>query len=123
MHINEFYTAQECEVVGYRIPEGMSVLYCSYLANRDPAVFPEPDSFKPERWTQQYVYNSIGILKLEGAIVTIKKTCRNAGDREKVWTFGGGPRQCIGRHLSSTLLRVRFFYTVIGGINFSGLYY
>lgn len=32
---------------------------------------------------------------------------RNAGDREKVWTFGGGPRQCIGRYLSSTLLRVR----------------
>lgn len=73
---------KECEVSGYRIPEGMSVVYCSYFANRDPTVFPEPDSFKPERWTQQ-----------------------NAGDREKVWTFGGGPRQCIGRYLSSTLLR------------------
>ena len=31
---------------------------------------------------------------------------RNAGDRDKVWTFGGGPRQCIGRHLSNTLLKV-----------------
>ena len=31
---------------------------------------------------------------------------RNAGDRDKVWTFGGGPRQCIGKHLSNTLLKV-----------------
>lgn len=27
-------------------------------------------------------------------------------DRDKVWTFGGGPRQCIGKLLSTTLLRV-----------------
>ena len=44
---------QDCQISGYRIPKGMSVVYCSYLANRDPAVFPEPDSFNPERWTQE----------------------------------------------------------------------
>ena len=46
---------QDCEIAGYRIPEGMSVVYCAYLANRDQAVFSEPDSFKPERWSHQYV--------------------------------------------------------------------
>ena len=31
---------------------------------------------------------------------------RNAGDSDKVWTFGSGPRQCIGVLLSNTILKV-----------------
>lgn len=30
---------------------------------------------------------------------------RNANDRDKVWTFGGGPRHCIGKLLSTSLLK------------------
>ena len=47
------FLLQECQVSGYVIPKGMSVVYCSYFANRDVRVFPEPDRFKPERWTEQ----------------------------------------------------------------------
>lgn len=36
---------------------------------------------------------------------------RNFTDKDKVWTFGGGPRQCIGRFLSSMLLRVSYDVT------------
>jgi hypothetical protein len=38
---------------------------------------------------------------------------RNLTDQEKVWTFGGGPRQCIGRFLSSMLLRVTIHYSLV----------
>ena len=31
----------------------------------------------------------------------------NAGDRDKVLTYGSGPRQCIGKMLAQKLLRVR----------------
>lgn len=32
---------------------------------------------------------------------------RNAGDRDLVWTFGGGPRVCIGKFLIEVILKVR----------------
>ena len=41
--------------------------------------------------------------------IPLTSTCtvyRNAGDKDKVWTFGSGPRQCIGKLLSTTLLKV-----------------
>jgi len=33
-----------------RIPFGMRVLTSAFLINRDPALYDEPDKFKPERW-------------------------------------------------------------------------
>ena len=39
-------------------------------------------------------------------------------DRDKVWTFGGGPRQCIGKLLSAAILRVCFCVNKIGGMIF-----
>ncbi len=35
---------------GYRIPAGSEVVYSPYVTHRDPAVFPEPRRFRPERW-------------------------------------------------------------------------
>ncbi len=35
--------------------------------------------------------------------------CRNAEDKDKVWTFGSGPRHCIGHLLSSGILKVRTY--------------
>ena len=32
--------------------------------------------------------------------------CRNKDHRDLVWTFGGGPRTCVGKKLSETLLKV-----------------
>ena len=31
---------------------------------------------------------------------------RNAGERDLVWTFGGGPRVCIGKLLIEVILKV-----------------
>ena len=37
----------------------------------------------------------------------ISNLCRNSEDKDKVWTFGSGPRHCIGHLLSKTILKVR----------------
>ena len=31
---------------------------------------------------------------------------RNAGDKGRMWTFGGGVRKCIGNFLSNAILKV-----------------
>ena len=36
--------------MGYHIPKDAIVHANHYLISRDPAVFPEPAEFKPERW-------------------------------------------------------------------------
>jgi cytochrome P450 len=35
---------------GYFVPGGTTVSTQSYSMHRDPAIFPDPDDFKPERW-------------------------------------------------------------------------
>jgi cytochrome P450 len=63
------------------IPAGMFVTPCAYLAHRRPEVFPEPDSFRPQRFLEQrfspYTY----------------------------FPFGGGARRCIG--MSFALLELQ----------------
>lgn len=73
---------ESCEVAGFRIDKGTNVSYISYSANRDHRVFSNPDTFLPERWANE-----------------------NAGDKDRVWTFGGGVRKCIGKFLTNTLLK------------------
>lgn len=73
---------EACEVAGYSIAKDQAVVFISFTANRDSAVFPEANRFRPERWSNE-----------------------NAGDRSKVCTFGGGPRECIGKVLATVLLR------------------
>lgn len=74
--------SKSCEISGFIIPKGHSVVYATYTANRDETVFREPDKFRPERWREE-----------------------NSGDRDLVWTFGGGPRTCIGKHLTNVILK------------------
>ena len=35
---------------GYDIPKGTTVLRCGSMSSNDPANFPNPDKFLPERW-------------------------------------------------------------------------
>jgi cytochrome P450 len=60
------------ELAGHRLAPGMAVMANLYLAQRNPAVFPEPDRFVPERF--------LG---------------RNYSPYEYL-PFGGGTRRCIG---------------------------
>ena len=63
-------------VGGVRLPAGVSVGPSIILAHRDPANFPEPDRFRPERF-------------LEGEVAA------------NTWIpFGGGVRRCIGAGFS-----------------------
>ncbi|MEU6476995.1 cytochrome P450 [Streptomyces sp. NPDC047017] len=43
-------TTEETELAGCRLPRGATVLYSPYLLHHDPASFPDPDRFRPERW-------------------------------------------------------------------------
>ena len=47
------FSLQCCELAGYSIPKGYMVAYISRCANRDAAVFSDPDQFKPERWRNE----------------------------------------------------------------------
>jgi len=60
------------EIGGYELPAGVSVAPCVYLAHRNPAVYPEPERFLPERFLESP----------PGTYTWIP--------------FGGGVRRCLG---------------------------
>ncbi|XP_060586109.1 putative cytochrome P450 120 [Ruditapes philippinarum] len=74
--------AQEFTAGGYKMPAGHAILYLTYLAQRDPTVFDNPDEFKPGRWHG-----------------------KNKNDRDKLFCFGSGPRSCLGQKLVWTLIK------------------
>jgi cytochrome P450 family 135 len=60
------------EIGGYELPAGVSVVPSVYLVHRDPEIYPDPESFKPER----FLDNPPGTY---------------------TWIpFGGGVRRCLG---------------------------
>lgn len=79
-------TRQLC-ISGFTVPEGHSLMYTTFTANRDAKIFPEPDCLQPDRWTEV-----------------------NKGNEDRLWTFGGGPRGCVGKVLSQALLKQSVVY-------------
>jgi cytochrome P450 len=67
--------ATECEVSGYRVPPGTTVLMSQWVVHRDPRFFDRPEEFRPERWSGD-------------AAQQLPKYA--------YFPFGGGPRLCIG---------------------------
>jgi cytochrome P450 len=69
----------EDEVCGYRLPAGTTVVVSPYVTHRHPQLWPDPDSFEPQRF-------------LNG----------HPADRPRYayFPFGGGPRQCIGNYFA-----------------------
>ena len=63
------------EMGRFRIAPGCLILVSPYLTHRHPALWPEPERFRPERF-------------LEPATAELP--------RYAYFPFGGGPRQCIG---------------------------
>ncbi|WP_078947921.1 cytochrome P450 [Streptomyces griseus] len=43
-------TTKDTVLAGRRLPAGTTVLYSPYLLQHDPASFPDPDRFLPDRW-------------------------------------------------------------------------
>lgn len=70
---------REVEIGGYRLSRGTICLMSQWVVHRDPRFFPEPETFRPERWG-------------------------DALDRQQprfaYFPFGGGPRICIGQPLA-----------------------
>ncbi len=68
----------------WTIPPGTTVSMSSYLLHTDPAVFPEPTKFRPERWLPQDKSRSPANGSLERYLIP----------------FGRGSRICLGMNLA-----------------------
>lgn len=68
-------TTREVEIAGTRLPAGTPIFYSSYLLGRNPALFPDPDRYDPDRWRPELA---------------------NRLPRNAVLPFGQGNRKCIG---------------------------
>jgi cytochrome P450 len=64
-----------CELGGYQLPAGATVLMAQWIMHRDPRWFDEPERFHPDRWA-------------DGLAKRLPKFA--------YFPFGGGGRMCIG---------------------------
>ncbi|CAL8339416.1 unnamed protein product [Merluccius merluccius] len=71
-------TEGDIELGGYLIPKNTLITLCHFATSRDPAVFPNPDEFQPQRWLSRgeshHPYASV--------------------------PFGFGKRSCVGRRIA-----------------------
>ncbi|GAB2851935.1 cytochrome P450 [Streptomyces deserti] len=72
-------TTKGTELAGHRLPQGATVMFSPYLLHHDPAWFPDPDRFLPDRW-------------LPGQAVAVPPGA--------MIPFGAGSRKCIGETLA-----------------------
>jgi cytochrome P450 len=75
IHMGNRKSATEISLDEYRIPKDSRVMYSIYLTHRDPEHWPDPESFKPERFDRSEGQKPAGYTYLP---------------------FGGGPRACVG---------------------------
>ncbi|KAJ7405435.1 Cytochrome P450 3A12 [Willisornis vidua] len=73
------------EINGVTIPKDMVVIIPAFVLHRDPAYWPEPDEFRPERFSKE---NKEGI------------------DPYTFLPFGAGPRNCIGMRFALLVVKV-----------------
>jgi len=67
---------EPCQIGGYEIPLGATILLAPWVTHRDPRFFEDPEAYRPERW-------------LDGLAQRLP-----AG---AYFPFGDGPRRCIGQ--------------------------
>jgi cytochrome P450 len=94
-------TERDVELGGYRVPKGRTVLMNIWAVHHDPRFYPEPEQFRPERWTAQFTK---GLHKFA------------------YLPFGIGARRCIGASFAEaeTMLTVasivqRFHVSAVPG--------
>jgi cytochrome P450 len=66
---------QDCEIGGYQVPAGATIMMSQWVTHRDPRYHDDPTRFNPGRWLND---RSKAIPKFT------------------YFPFGGGPRTCIG---------------------------
>lgn len=67
-------------VLGYLIPPGIRISAQAYSLHRNPEVFPDPQSWKPERW--------------------LTSQEKRSEMMRWFWAFGSGANMCLGNHLA-----------------------
>jgi cytochrome P450 len=67
------------ELGGYRVPSGATIMLPQWGVHRSERYWDDPESFDPERFSHDR---------------------RSDRPRFAFFPFGGGPRHCIGKHLS-----------------------
>jgi cytochrome P450 len=72
----------DTDFAGYRIPAGTMILYSAYVTHRMDTIYPEPDRFRPDRWTDANP------------------------DPYAFVPFGGGYRRCIGFAFATQELKI-----------------
>ncbi|EAT80928.1 hypothetical protein HBI56_185850 [Parastagonospora nodorum] len=75
---------KEDMIRGYRIPKGALLLPNNWWFTHDPAVYPDPMEFRPERF--------------------IETPTHKAEPDPRTWTFGYGRRVCPGRYVADNAL-------------------
>ncbi len=78
-------TEEPVSIQGYEIPAKTVVVGCIYLAHHREDIYPEPDSFKPERFLNHQF------------------------SPYEYFPFGGGSRRCIGMALAQLELKLVLF--------------
>jgi len=72
---------EDCEIGGYVVPAGVTVVMSQWIMHRDARYYDEPERFNPDRWLEERA---------------------KSAPRYSYFPFGGGPRVCIGASFAST---------------------
>jgi cytochrome P450 len=96
-----FFGAEGFDLMGYALPPGTIVGTQSWSLHRDPAVFPSPETFLPERWLPSYAAS-----KEETAEDAEREAARLARMASHMMPFGTGSRICGGLNLAHIIMRV-----------------
>ena len=98
-----------CNPKGVTTPSGLHLKYGSYLAIlsypilHDPEIYPEPETFKPFRFSDMSAEAKEGSIKRE-AWISVTRTFT---------AFGTGPHACPGRFFAANLLKVLLSYLLL----------
>ncbi|HEY2587434.1 MAG TPA: cytochrome P450 [Tepidisphaeraceae bacterium] len=73
--------AEDCTIGELAVPKGTNLFMSQWVVHRDARLFPDPERFDPDRWTDAF---------------------ERALPRCAFFPFGGGPRVCIGQNFAMT---------------------
>nr|GAT55566.1 predicted protein [Mycena chlorophos] len=89
-----FFGADGFDLLGYALPPGTIVATQAWSMHRDPAVFPSPETFLPERWLASPTEDPVA------------EEARLARMASYMMPFGTGSRICGGLNLAHLTMRV-----------------